>query len=276
MVCTSSCRCELAAEIKIPLSNKIDNFSESLQEFLLYDYSHDEVQEDLINVEDMISSDDEKEYDNDPVFDLEQSLYKYTLVLAEFENDPWKEFSVEDIPILQETSDDKTSNEYTKEILAIKTKQFTPCVIIDNDHREIQCCNRESVKGLRELIGKEDLGCTAMHLNDTKTALFHFAKLIEMIAYSENNIIKKNLLQVLIPCIESFNLNSLSTSFNNLSSLFVVNTIFKIKKIDFSKQKFMQKPKKYKEFGKSLALEVLKLCTSLAPYKSILESPDSL
>ncbi|CAG8812987.1 26333_t:CDS:1, partial [Gigaspora margarita] len=124
--------------------------------------------------------------------------------------------------------------------------------------------------------GKEDLGCTTMHLDDTKTALLHFAKLIEMSAYSENDIIKKNLLQALIPCIENFNLDSSSTLFNKLPSLFVVNTIFKIKKIDFSKQKFIQKPKKYEEFGKSLALEVLKSCTNLAPYKPILESPDSL
>ncbi|CAG8852685.1 33810_t:CDS:2, partial [Gigaspora margarita] len=108
----------------------MDNFSESLQEFLLYDYSHNEVQEDLINVENMISSDDKKEYNNDSVFDLKQSLY-----------------DVEDIPILQKTSNDETGNEYTEEILAIKTKQFIPCIIINNDYREIQCCNRESVKG---------------------------------------------------------------------------------------------------------------------------------
>ncbi|CAG8857531.1 35432_t:CDS:2, partial [Gigaspora margarita] len=78
----------------------INNFSESLQEFLLHNYSYDKVQEDLINVEDMISSDDEKKYNNDPVFDLEQSLY-----------------DMEDIPILQETSNDETGNEYTEEIL---------------------------------------------------------------------------------------------------------------------------------------------------------------
>ncbi|KAF0458559.1 hypothetical protein F8M41_000946 [Gigaspora margarita] len=123
----------------------MDNSSQSSQEFIPLDYSYDEVQEDLINVEDMISSDDEKEYNNDSVFDLEQSLYEYALVSAEFENDPWKDFSVEDIPILQETSDEETGNEYTEEILAIKTKQITPCVIIDNDHGEIRFCNRESI-----------------------------------------------------------------------------------------------------------------------------------
>ncbi|CAG8831442.1 40804_t:CDS:2, partial [Gigaspora margarita] len=35
-----------------------------------------------------MNANDEKEYDNDPVFDLEQSLYEYALVSAEFENDP--------------------------------------------------------------------------------------------------------------------------------------------------------------------------------------------
>ncbi|KAF0443371.1 hypothetical protein F8M41_003576 [Gigaspora margarita] len=131
----------------------MDNFSQSSQEFLLLDYNHDEAQENLINVEDIISSDDKIEYNNDPMFDLEQSLYKYALDSAKFENDPWKEFSVEDIPILQEISDEETGNEYTEEIPAIKSKQITPCVIIDNNHREIRCCNRESVKGLQELIG---------------------------------------------------------------------------------------------------------------------------
>ncbi|CAG8812989.1 26334_t:CDS:1 [Gigaspora margarita] len=126
----------------------MDNSSQSSQEFLPLDYSYDEVQEDLINVEDIISSDDEKEYDNDPMFDLEQSLYEYALASAEFENDPWKEFSAEDIPILQKINDEETGNEYTEEILEIKTKQITLCVIIDNDYGELQCCNRESVKGL--------------------------------------------------------------------------------------------------------------------------------
>ncbi|KAF0512364.1 hypothetical protein F8M41_018026 [Gigaspora margarita] len=115
----------------------MDNSLQSLQEFLPLDYSHNEVQEDLINVEDMISLDDEKEYDNDPVFDLEQSLYEYALDLAEFENDSWKEFSIEDIPILQEINNEETGNEYTEEIFEIKTKQITPCVIIDNDYGEL-------------------------------------------------------------------------------------------------------------------------------------------
>ncbi|KAF0413129.1 hypothetical protein F8M41_007853 [Gigaspora margarita] len=65
----------------------MDNSLQSSQEFLPLDYSHNEVQEDLINIEDMILSDDEKEYDNDPMFDLEQNLYEYALASAEFEND---------------------------------------------------------------------------------------------------------------------------------------------------------------------------------------------
>ncbi|CAG8629163.1 4483_t:CDS:1, partial [Dentiscutata heterogama] len=85
---------------------------------------------------DMISSNNKKEYNNDPVFNLEQSLYEYALVLAEFKNNSLKEFSVEDLPILQETSNKETGNKYTKEILVIKMKQPTPCIIIDNNHRE--------------------------------------------------------------------------------------------------------------------------------------------
>ncbi|CAG8503423.1 8102_t:CDS:2, partial [Dentiscutata erythropus] len=273
-------------KLKILQKKKKDNSSQSSQEFLPLDYSQDELQEDLINVEDMISSDNEKEHDNDPVFDLEQSLYEYTLASAEF--------SAEDIPILQEISNEETGDEYTEEIPAIMTKQTTLCIIIDNNHGEIRRCNRESAKGLRELISvweidedavndvnkelhhKADPGCTAMHLDDTETTLLHFAKLIKIVAYSENDIIKKNLLQDLIPCIENFNLDSSSASSSKLPSLFVVNTILKIKKIDFSKQQLIQKPKKYEEFGKSLALKVLKSRTSLAPYKSTLESPDSL
>ncbi|KAF0556691.1 hypothetical protein F8M41_015048 [Gigaspora margarita] len=126
----------------------MDNTLQSSQEFLPLDYSYDKVQEDLINVENMILLDDEKEYDNNPIFDLEQSLYEYSLVLAEFKNDLWKEFSIEDIPILQEISDKKTGNEYTVKILAIKTKQIILYIIIDNDYEEIQCYNREFVKGL--------------------------------------------------------------------------------------------------------------------------------
>ncbi|KAF0384490.1 hypothetical protein F8M41_011602 [Gigaspora margarita] len=152
----------------------MDNFSESLQEFLLHDYSYDEVQEDLINVEDMISSDDEKEYDNDPVFDLEQSLY-----------------DVEDIPILQETSDDKTGNEYTEEILAIKTKQFTPCVIIDNDHEEIQCCNRESVKGLQELIGVWEIDKDPV--NNVNKELHCLGVCLKYFNYDQNTVHSKKL-----------------------------------------------------------------------------------
>ncbi|CAG8748390.1 717_t:CDS:2, partial [Dentiscutata heterogama] len=100
------------------------NSLQSLQEFLLLNYSQDELQEYLINVEDMISSDDEKEHDNDSMFNLEQSLY----------------------------DNKKTGDDYTEKIPAIKTKQTTPCVIIDNYYGEIRHCNRESAKELRELI----------------------------------------------------------------------------------------------------------------------------
>ncbi|CAG8557260.1 11804_t:CDS:2, partial [Dentiscutata heterogama] len=105
------------------------NFSQSLQ---------DEFQEDLIDVENI----DDENYDDDPIFNLEQSLYEHAL----------KEFNIEDIPILQEISDEEIGSEYTEEISTIRTKLIIPCVIIDNDHREIQRCNRESNKRLRELI----------------------------------------------------------------------------------------------------------------------------
>ncbi|CAG8612164.1 37707_t:CDS:2 [Gigaspora margarita] len=85
------------------------------------------------------SYNDKKEYNNDPVFDFEQSLYEYALVLAEFENDPWKDFSIKDIPILQEISNEETGNEYTEEIFAIKTKQIKPS--INNSSYTEKTCN---------------------------------------------------------------------------------------------------------------------------------------
>ncbi|CAG8800134.1 13920_t:CDS:2, partial [Dentiscutata erythropus] len=176
------------------------NSSQSSQGFLPLDYSQDELQEDLINVENMISSDDEKEHDNDPVFNLEQSLYKYALASAEFENDLWKEFNVEDIPILQE-------------------------------------------------ISKADPECTAMHLGDTETTLLHFAKLIEMVAYSENDIIKKNLLQGLIPCIENFNLDSSSASSSKLPSFLIRTLLFQ--KYEIVRQKQKECKSTITEFNKS-------------------------
>ncbi|CAG8699553.1 15762_t:CDS:2, partial [Dentiscutata erythropus] len=184
------------------------------------------------------------------MFDLEQSLYEYALVSAEFENDLWKEFSVEDIPILQEISNEKT---------AINKSSYTENTYNSWGIRYVCCQCYEKNGGYLHVhmgTGKADPGCTATYLGDTKTTLLYFAKLIEMVAYSENDITKKNLLQVLIPCMENFNLDSFSASSSKLPSLF--------------------NPKKYEELGKSLALEVLKSRTSLAPYKSILESPDSL
>ncbi|CAG8739212.1 22286_t:CDS:2, partial [Cetraspora pellucida] len=197
-----------------------------------------------------------------------------------------------DIPILQEISDEEIGSEYTEEISTIRTKLITPCIIIDNDYGEIRCyavngvnrelqflgCYEKNDEHLHIRMGtgaKKDSGCIAMHLDDIETALCHFVKLIEMVAHSENEVTKKNLLRILILCLENFDLDS-SSAPSQLSSLFVVNTIFKIKRLDFSKQQFIQKPKKYEEFGKLLALEVLRSRTSLAPCKLILEYPDSL
>ncbi|CAG8820844.1 5849_t:CDS:2, partial [Cetraspora pellucida] len=68
--------------------------------------------------------------------------------------------------------------------------------------------------------------------------------------------------------MENFDLDS-SFAPSQLPSLFVVTTIFKIKRL-------IQKSKKYEEFEKLLALEVLRSRTSLAPCKSTLEYPNSL
>ncbi|CAG8729154.1 25370_t:CDS:2, partial [Gigaspora margarita] len=125
---------------KILLLNKMDNSSQSSQEFMPLDYSYNK-----------------------------SKAYKYALVLAEFENDPWNDFSIEDIPILQEISDEEIGNEYTKEILAIKTKQITPCIIIDNDYGKIQYCNRESVKGLQELTGIWEIDKNTMDIDENDT-----------------------------------------------------------------------------------------------------------
>ncbi|CAG8820976.1 4761_t:CDS:1, partial [Racocetra fulgida] len=45
----------------------------------------------------------------------------------------------------------------------------------------------------------KDPGCTAEHFDDTTTALYHFARLIEMVAKSENDGAKEHLLQALFP-----------------------------------------------------------------------------
>ncbi|CAG8445222.1 4858_t:CDS:2 [Scutellospora calospora] len=194
-------------------------------------------QEDLIDIENI----DDENYDDDPIFNLEQGLYEHALVSTEYENDLWKELNIEDIPILQEISDEKITN-------------------ISNSrggHYVCYQCYEKNSGYLHIRMGtgaKTDPGCTAMHLYDIETTLHHFAKLIEMVAYSENEVTKKNLLQILIPCLENFDLDS-SSAPSQLPSLFVVNTIFKIRGLNFSKQQFIQKPKKYEEFGKLLALE---------------------
>ncbi|CAG8499968.1 5333_t:CDS:2 [Scutellospora calospora] len=215
------------------------------QESLTLHYSQEESEEYLVDIETMTPPDD-KNYDDDPVFDFEQNLYEQALVSAELKDDPWKEFNTEDIQIWQEVSFEETSGKYTEEIPTIITKPTTPCVIIDNEHGEIR-------------------------RSDTETALLHFSRLIETVAYSENDRLKEHLLQALFPCLENFNLDLPSSQPSKLPSLFVVNTAFKNKQFDFSKQQFTQKPKKYEEFGKSLALEVLRSRSSLDPYKLILE-----
>ncbi|CAG8698290.1 13967_t:CDS:2 [Cetraspora pellucida] len=235
----------------------VNNSSQFSQGFLLLDYSQDKLQEDLINVKDMISLDDEKEYENNPIFNLKQSLYKESAKGLQKLIGVWK-------------IDKDAANNVNKELY-----YFDVCLRHFNYDQNTVYSKNLKDKCLTEK-SKADPECTAMHLGDTKTTLLYFAKLIEIVAYSENNIIKKNILQNLISCIENFNLDLSSASSSKLLSLFVVNTILKIKKIDFSKQQLIQKSKKYKEFRKSLALEVLKLHTSLAYYKSILESPDSL
>jgi hypothetical protein len=125
---------------------------------------------------------------------------------------------------------------------------------------------------------RTDIGCIAKHSDDTATALHYFAKLIETVAQSENDGVKERLLRALFPCLENFDLDSLSVQSDELPRLFAINTAFKIKGFDFSRQmkQLALKPKKCEEFGKSLALEVLRSRTSLASYKSTLESPDSL
>ena len=121
------------------------------------------------------------------------------------------------------------------------------------------CCKCYEKNGghlhIRMGTGKADPGCTAMHLGDTETMLLHFAKLIKMVAYSENNIIKKNLLQDLVPCIENFNLDSSSALSSKLPSLFVANTILKIKKLIFPNNNLYKNPKNVKNLENHLPLK---------------------
>ncbi|CAG8554802.1 1631_t:CDS:2, partial [Acaulospora morrowiae] len=186
----------------------------------------------------------EDNYDDNPLFNFEQNLYKQALNLTEHQDDLWKELNAEDM-IEQD----------------INYEEIEEIEEIDSEYRNIV-----------------DIGCIAEHSNDTTTALYHFAKLIEIVAESEDDNVKKHLLQALYPCLKNFDLNSSSTQINKLPSLFVVNTAFKIKKLDFSKQlkQFTLKPKKCEEFGDLLALEILKSRTSLSSHKETLESPKTL
>ncbi|CAG8500579.1 15006_t:CDS:2, partial [Racocetra fulgida] len=298
------------------------NSLQNLQEVFSSQFDQNELQEHLVDIQTLVLSDDENEYDYEPVFDFEQNLYEKAVDLAEYEDDPWKELDAEDITIF----------EYTEEIPEIKAKPTTPYVIIDNEHGKIRRCNETSNKRLRELIGvwkidmdavnevnnelhllgvcskhfnydqntvyskklkeeqwghlhihqgsgcREDPGCTAEHSDDTTTALYHFARLIEMVAQSENDGTKEHLLQALFPCLRNLDFDSPSAQTNRLPSLFVVNTALKVKGLNFYKQikQFTLNPKKCKEFGESLALDVLNSRATLSFYRSTLENPESL
>ncbi|CAG8567858.1 11777_t:CDS:2 [Cetraspora pellucida] len=192
-------------------------------------------------------------------------------------------------------------------------KPTTTCIIINNEHSEICCYNNTSAKKLHKLIGvwkinkdtvhdvnkelyllecyekndrhlhvrlgsenRKDPGCAAMHLDNTTSTFLHFLMLIEIIAQSENVVVKGHLLQALFSCLKNFDLNSSFAQPNEFSNLFVVNTTFKIKEFNFFKQQFIQNPKIYKEFRKSLVIEVLRSCASLASCKLTLENLNSL
>ncbi|CAG8625716.1 14483_t:CDS:2, partial [Dentiscutata erythropus] len=172
-----------------------------------------------------------------------------------------KESNAEDVAVGQDINYEKieeVGSEYSEEISTTIQKPTTLCIIIDNDYGEIRHYNRISNKRLQELCYEKNgehlhichgsgnivnIGCIAKHSDDITTALYHFARLIEIVA-----------------------------------DLFVINAAFKVKKLDFSKQlkQFILKPKKCKKFGKSLALEILRLHASLSSYKKTLESPKSL
>ena len=144
------------------------------------------------------------------------------------------------------------------------------------------CCQCYEKHGghlhIRPGSGKKDVGCTSKHVDDIETALHHFAKLIETVAQSHDPKVKEHLLCALFPCLENFKLDPSAPQPIALPSLFVVNTAFRVKGIDFPKQmkKLELKSTKCEEFGQLLALEVLKSRTSLIPKKSTLESPNSL
>ncbi|CAG8481502.1 13432_t:CDS:2 [Dentiscutata heterogama] len=109
--------------------------------------------EHLADIQTLVLSDDENEYNDEPVINFEQNLYKQALNLAEHENDPWKELDAENMTILQKTSYKEAGSEYSEEISKIKAKPITLCIIIDNKLGKIRCCNETSNKRLRELIG---------------------------------------------------------------------------------------------------------------------------
>ncbi|CAG8497610.1 6130_t:CDS:2 [Cetraspora pellucida] len=162
------------------------NFSQS---------SQDEFQEDFIDVENI----DNENYDDDPIFNLEQSLYEHALTLQI----PCREMAL--CPAIDQSL-------YTENTSNSRGVHYICCQCYEKNGGHLH---------IRMGTGaKKDPGCTAMHLDDIETALRHFAKLIEMVAHSENEVTKKNLLQILILCLENFDLDS-SSAPSQLPSLFV-------------------------------------------------------
>ncbi|CAG8564937.1 2281_t:CDS:2 [Cetraspora pellucida] len=97
----------------------------------------------------------------------------------------------EDIPILQEISNEETGDEYNEEISIIKTKQTTPYVIIDNNYEKIRYYNRESAKRLQELIGIWKIDKDA--INDVNKELYHPDICSRHFNYNQNTVYSKNL-----------------------------------------------------------------------------------
>jgi len=89
-------------------------------------------------------------YSRDEVdaFDFSQILYEQAQDLTEREDDLWKDLGEGDVTV-QQDDEEETEEKYTQEIPIITANPTTPCVIIDNDHGEIRCCNKTSA----ELVG---------------------------------------------------------------------------------------------------------------------------
>ncbi|CAG8440261.1 7302_t:CDS:2 [Dentiscutata heterogama] len=83
----------------------------------------DELQEYLVDIQILSNN---KNNNDDPIFDFEQDLYEQAL---------------------------ETGGEFIKEIPSVKAKPITSCVIINNNHKKIHHCNETSTKSVRELLG---------------------------------------------------------------------------------------------------------------------------